>query len=1761
MKKFKIFLSLILIIIIIGVSGLFFTKNKEEIYINIVLSQKSYSYLPNEAKEYIKEIYKETGEVILTEKNKKENKLYLNPQYVKYLTLSEKEKDNEGEIPISMVIDYNVKNISKSINVPSSYDLRNDNENNYVTPVRDQGDLGICWTFATAGAAESHLLKTTNNSYDSSSKLISERQIDYATSRNGIKDYKSEYVSFINRSLGDGGNFYISTIALANGVSLIDYNSFKEYNDRDLQKMELSDVLSYNKSLYELNSTINFPRLSLRDSTSILTEEEKETRESYLQEVKQNIMKNGAAYVSTYMDKSCRYQDSNLNNTVIDVYNCNSSGGHAMEIIGWDDNLEYSYCADTNNHNSDVSDCERIVSGKGVWILKNSWGDTLQYPYLTYDSLYTSVSFIDEMEDSQNKNWDNNYILGDGSEDITLKVYKLKDTKIKNNEVIKKIKFITDNYETKYNVKIKKKDGTYKTYSKTNSMPGLMTIDITDDILVDKDTEITIYSEDYFIDRVSIFTSNINTDPLLDLSKYDNMTLSDYQMRLYSETKNILSGDTVDYKLYNSNNQDVSNKINYTNNVVVENNINTLVSFSNDLDSGTYRIDAIYNSTVVGSMNIKVIKMEGLGTKNNPYIITNSTQLYKIRDNLDAYYELGNDIDLTEDTREGGKYSLESNTCPQGFGWESINGFSGSLDGKGHTIKGLYQNNYLTCNDDMDKWFEWNNNGNGLFGTTQKNVTIKNLVLEDFDITCQGANCSILAAKYIGSMDENGNTNYSDKNEYTATFENIAIINSKIQGAYNSRNNGFTYGGGILSYVESIYGNINISNIYLDINMYNKNIMESSYLAHILQGNEVNIQNIRLQGDIKGKYNDGSGDAILIYQLVGNTPVSIKNVVSTVTATNVMGNLMGNVYNSNLSLDGVNVLNNENKPLCRNNSCSNTSNINIFDKDTELVEFTKNENYSSWQEFNNNWNMEIVDGIPRIPVLKFMNFDYTSIPNITINQVLNKKNSIYDYLTPKIDAAKRISYRSNNEEIVTMGDDGTIIPQSTGNTTIHVESLYDGYIKDVPINVTYVPHYTINFDANGGTGSMDSVEVGVGKKINLPKNEFTKEYYELKEWNTKADGTGTAYADLAEIPAMNDKESITLYAIWWGEERVVTFDANGGTVNPDRKIVRIKQNYGDLPIPVREGYGFDGWDDLKESIYIDAFTELYGTELTARWIPDAYTIIYDANGGTVKEEYKNKYAVYLHSETIATTYGKNGQDKDVYDYLYEREGYTFKEWNTKPDGTGTSYSDEQKINRSSNITLYAIWENGTGTITYNSNYDDNQIKKQEFTFNTDTKLDENTFERQGYKFTEWNTKPDGTGTSYSDGQVINKKENITLYAQWEENNHTIIFKSNDGKNNETSQVMLDSVSTKLNKNTFIRVGYEFKGWNTKPDGTGTSYEDEKNIAINTDLTLYAQWQRKPADVSYTTHVQNIGWQSYVSNGQMAGTSGRSLRLEGIKIKLANQDYSGNIEYRTHIQNIGWEKEYKKNDEMSGTSGRSLRLEGIEIKLTGEIANHYDVYYRVHAQNFGWLGWARNGEQSGTSGYSYRLEGIEIKLIEKGTIFNEYGEKYTFVDKTKGKITPIGDTKKILYTTHVQNVGWQDYVADGAMAGTSGRSLRLEGIKIKLANQDYSGNIEYKTHIQNIGWEKEYKKNDEMSGTSGRSLRLEAIQIRLTGEMANHYDVYYRVHAQNFGWLDWAKNDDPAGTAGYAYRLEGIEVVLVEKDRPSPGSTTRAFVQK
>ena len=330
-----------------------------------------------------------------------------------------------------------------------------------------------------------------------------------------------------------------------------------------------------------------------------------------------------------------------------------------------------------------------------------------------------------------------------------------------------------------------------------------------------------------------------------------------------------------------------------------------------------------------------------------------------------------------------------------------------------------------------------------------------------------------------------------------------------------------------------------------------------------------------------------------------------------------------------------------------------------------------------------------------------------------------------------------------------------------------------------------------------------------------------------------------------------------------------------------------------------------------------------------------------------------------------------------------------------------------------------------------------------------------------------------------------------------------------------------------------------------PEPQTVEEETEEAAELETDEELLTAEEGTPS-VEYRTHVQTIGWQDYVKDGAMAGTEGKSKRLEGIKIKVSGVEGLG-VEYRTHVQSIGWQ-EYVADDAMAGTEKQSKRLEAIQVRLTGEAAENYDIYYCVHVQTYGWLNWAKNDEIAGTAGYGKRLEGICIKIQKKGEA----------APAPLGKRSVAALYGSIAYQTHVQTYGWQKYVKDGATSGTTGQSKRLEAIRIKFENPSLPGFVQYCAHIQGIGWgnngKGRWEGTDMLSGTEGQSKRLEGIRIRLAGEIAKEYDIWYRTHVQKYGWTDWASNGTSCGSEGIGYRLEGIQIKLLPKGSPAPGNT-------
>lgn len=284
--------------------------------------------------------------------------------------------------------------------------------------------------------------------------------------------------------------------------------------------------------------------------------------------------------------------------------------------------------------------------------------------------------------------------------------------------------------------------------------------------------------------------------------------------------------------------------------------------------------------------------------------------------------------------------------------------------------------------------------------------------------------------------------------------------------------------------------------------------------------------------------------------------------------------------------------------------------------------------------------------------------------------------------------------------------------------------------------------------------------------------------------------------------------------------------------------------------------------------------------------------------------------------------------------------------------------------------------------------------------------------------------------------------------------------------------------------------------------------------------------------SYSTHIENKGWQKAVHGGIMAGTAGKALRLEAIRINVINfGDLDLGISYETHIENVGWLSAVA-NGVVSGTTGEGKRLEAIKINLTGADAADYMVWYRGHGQNYGWTEYSHDGEICGTEGEGLRLEAIEILITKVGvSLIRQPGEM---------------DGISTRYQTHIENLDWTPWVLNGVTSGTTGRGLRMEAFVLELYQfENIDVSVSYRGHIQDVGWQN-WVNEGEICGTTGEGLRLEAIEIILTGSAADEYDLLYRVHIENYGWSDFVKEGTTAGTTGEGLRLEAISVILLKK---------------
>lgn len=285
----------------------------------------------------------------------------------------------------------------------------------------------------------------------------------------------------------------------------------------------------------------------------------------------------------------------------------------------------------------------------------------------------------------------------------------------------------------------------------------------------------------------------------------------------------------------------------------------------------------------------------------------------------------------------------------------------------------------------------------------------------------------------------------------------------------------------------------------------------------------------------------------------------------------------------------------------------------------------------------------------------------------------------------------------------------------------------------------------------------------------------------------------------------------------------------------------------------------------------------------------------------------------------------------------------------------------------------------------------------------------------------------------------------------------------------------------------------------------------------------------------------------------AGTTGRAKRVEALKINLLSQDGTplGNdsISVQSHISGIGWEPQPVGNGQTSGTVGQSRAIEAIKLSLSGGLSDSYDIWYRVHSANVGWLGWASNGEPAGTQGYAYQIEAIQIKVLPKnaqdaparGDAFRDHSQ----------------EPPTVSYRSHISNVGWMGVVADGKTSGVIDSRNAIEALSLSVNWYSHGGSISSRAHVSGIGWQ------SWSSGTVGhdrQSRSVESVQFKLNDEISATYDIWYRVYASKLGgWLGWTSNGSPAGSVGKGAAIQGIQVMLVEKGCSAPGDTANHFI--
>ena len=444
-------------------------------------------------------------------------------------------------------------------------------------------------------------------------------------------------------------------------------------------------------------------------------------------------------------------------------------------------------------------------------------------------------------------------------------------------------------------------------------------------------------------------------------------------------------------------------------------------------------------------------------------------------------------------------------------------------------------------------------------------------------------------------------------------------------------------------------------------------------------------------------------------------------------------------------------------------------------------------------------------------------------------------------------------YITRNDAIVTKNKEWICLSGCT--TSGKVYSQYEAYSSDdfcdakdksctVVLGVNWkTKNYTLIYDNNGGSGcTSKSITYG-------------------EEYGTLCTPSRSGYAFVGWFDSNYKDSPLNYYADTYSDlKNAFGYDAN-----------LLYKHYFE--------YGLKEGRRISQYISSDKYNTEGNKTIYAGWKSVVYKINYNANGG---------------SGTMESGNAEFGTNVTIKNNGFTRDGYTFVGWTTKSNGaddgygwTGWSgtwnYVDGQYGIAENKLELYAMWKRNAYTISYNPGYTDlntcyNMCKSERDQVSCADKCDEtidtkdagkmdsdtvskgssvtiknNAFVRNGYTFAGWTTNSDGTddgygwtgwsGTwNYDNGQYGINNNKLTLYARWNIKAYTISYNANGGSNAPGNQSKIENKSISLSSSKPTRTGYTFVNWNTKKDGSGTTYKAGASYNSNADLTLYAQWR-------------------------------------------------------------------------------------------------------------------------------------------------------------------------------------------------------------------------------------------------------------------------------------------------------------------------------